>query len=157
MKFPCFLLAVFALAVPASSFQHTEHIVGETIDRWVDHPDQRKPEQPLALVEVVSTADERHTFTNAQNSRVSDDNGKTWYNLLNVRSGMVTLKVIESPGVEMPATITVYFERSLYVRSRETPVTDWRVHPGDRRIYLDGKCRLGGHPVIRPCWHGHAG
>ena len=154
MKFSYYLLVVLALVASASARQHGEHIVGETIDSWVDHPDQRKPEHPLAFVEVVSIADERHTFTNAQNSSVSDDNGKTWYNLLNVRSGMATLKVIESPGVEMPATITVYFERPAYVRTRETPVTDWLVHPGDRLLGFfsqkDGKWTLQNFSFIDP-------
>jgi hypothetical protein len=107
---------------------------GDTIWSWIDFPYARDPEIHLAFVQIVSIADERHTFTNALNSKVSDDNGKTWYNLLNVRSGLATVKIIECPGFEMPRTVTVYFKRHHYVPTRETPWTDDLVKPGARLL-----------------------
>lgn len=66
---------------------------GDRIYGWIDFPYARDPEIHLAFVQIVSIADERHTFTNALNSKVSDDGGKTWYNLLNVRSGLATVNI----------------------------------------------------------------
>ncbi len=106
----------------------------DPVYHWIDRPDKRDPGLHLVFVEVVGVADEHYAFTNAANSKVSDDGGKTWYNLLKVRSGIVTLKVIESPGVEMPKTVTVHFEIARYVPTRETPWVDRRVVPGNRLL-----------------------
>lgn len=107
---------------------------GNLIWNWLDFPYARNPEWHLALVEVVSIFDEHVTFTNASNSKVSDDGGKTWYNLLHVRSGEATCKVIESPGAKMPATVTAGFERFHYVPTRDTPWTDPLIQPKVRLL-----------------------
>jgi len=102
---------------------------GDPIFNWIDLPARRDPQLHLALVEVVSITNEHHTYTEAQNSKVSDDNGKTWYNLLNVWSGTATIKVVESPGGEMLTNFTVSFERIHYVHARGETWTDWLVKP----------------------------
>ena len=130
MKIRLFLLLFVATIRSLAA----DHIHYDPIYHWVDHPDKRDPSQPLAFVEAVSVTDEHYSFTNAPNSRVSDDGGKTWYNLLKIRSGMVTLKVIESPGVDMPQTLTVYFKSAHYVPTRETPWVDQRVLPAARLL-----------------------
>jgi hypothetical protein len=104
---------------------------GDPIMNWFDLPARRDPQLHLALVQVVSITNVHHTYTEAQNSKVSDDNGQTWYNLLNVWSGTATVKVIESPGVEMTTNFTVGFVRHRYVHSRSEPWTEDRlVKPG---------------------------
>ena len=102
---------------------------GDPIYNWIDLPARRDPQLHLALVEIVSITNELHTYTEAQNSKVSDDHGKAWYNLLNVWSGTATINVVESPGVEMPTNFTVSFERSQYVHTRCETWTDRLVKP----------------------------
>jgi hypothetical protein len=101
---------------------------------WLDFPYARNPERHLALVEVVSISDEHVTYTNASDSKVSDDGGKTWYNLLHVRSGEATCKVIECPDAKMPATVTAGFETFHYVPTRDTPWTDPLIQPKVRLL-----------------------
>ncbi len=149
MKFGCYLLA-FMLAstgfgdVVWPSGGGTG--LGDPVFRWFDYPDKRDPQLHLILVDVVSITGERHSYTESPNSKVSDDGGKTWYSLLYVWSGMATLKVVESPGVEMPTNITVGFERCHYVHARGEPWTDWLVKPGARLMGFftqkDGKWSL---------------
>ena len=107
---------------------------GNPIWSWLDFPYARNPDWHLAFVEVESISDERVIFTNAQNSQVSDDGGKTWYNLLHVRSGNATCKVVECPDAQMPATVTVGFERYHYVPTRDTPWTDPLIRPKVRLL-----------------------
>lgn len=106
----------------------------DPVYRWIGHPEGRDPDLCLAFVEIVSVANERYVFSNASNGKVSDDSGKTWYNLRKVRTGTVTLKVIESPGAAMPSTLPVYFESGSYVPTRTTPWVDQRVLPGKRLL-----------------------
>lgn len=141
-------------AYDAKNSRSTESFGGDAIWRWIDFAFARDPKDHLAFVEIASIADERHKFTNAPNSQVSDDGGKTWYNLLNERSGLATLKVIESPGVQMPGTITVYFETRHYVPTRDTPWIDQVVKPGARLLgtftLIDGKWVLEGSWFVNP-------
>lgn len=106
----------------------------DPIFSWIDHPDKRDPQLHLVLVEVVSITNEHHSYTESPNSKVSDDGGKTWYNLLYEWSGTATLKIVESPGVAMPTNITVSFERYHYVHTRDEPWTDWLVKPRARLV-----------------------
>jgi hypothetical protein len=121
---------------------------GDPIYNWLNFPARRDPQLHLAFVEVVSVANEHHTFTESPNSKVSDDGGKTWYSLLYVWSGLATIKVIESPDAKMPVTMTVPFERYHYVHTRDETWTDWLVKPGARLLGFfaktDGKWSMNG-------------
>jgi hypothetical protein len=130
MKLSPFLLLLISTTLSLTAGP----VICDPVYHWIDCPDKRDPRLHLVFVEVVGVADEQYTFRNATNSKVSDDGGKTWYSLLKVRSGMVTLRVIESPGVEMPKTVTVHFEIAHYVPTRETPWIDRRVVPGNRLL-----------------------
>ena len=59
------------------------------------------------------------------------------------RSGTVVLRVIESPGIDIPDSVGGHFERFQYVRTRETPAKDNLVQPGSRLLVFlsrkDGK------------------
>lgn len=122
---------------------------GNPIWSWLEYPYARGSERHFAFVEIESISDEQTTFRESPNSKVSDDDGKAWYNLLHVRSGMATCKVIECPDAGMPTNITVYFERAGYVPTRETPSpwTDQFVQPKARLLGFftqrDGKWNLG--------------
>jgi len=121
---------------------------GDPIFNWLDFPARRDPQLHLAFVEVVSITNKTHTYTEAPNSKVSDDGGKTWHNLLYVWSGTATVKVIESPDAGMPVTMTVSFERFHYVHTREETWTDRLVKPGARLLgffaQTDGKWSMNG-------------
>jgi hypothetical protein len=121
---------------------------GDPILNWLNFPARRDPRLHLALVDVVSISNEHHTYTEATNSKVSDDGGKTWYNLLYVWSATATIKVVESPGVEMPATLMVPFERFHYVHTRDEKWTDWLVKPDAKLLAFfsdkGGKWSLSG-------------
>jgi hypothetical protein len=131
MKSKAYLLLSVLAILPGTA---AEHLTYDSVYRWIDRPQERDPQLHLAFVEVIRVTDERYGLTNAPSSKVSDDGGKTWYSLLRVRSGMVALKVIESPGYEMPQTLAAQFERAHYVPSAETPWTDQQVVPGNRLL-----------------------
>lgn len=119
---------------------------GDVIRNWLDFPYARGSERRLAFVEIESISNEQTTFRTASNSKVSNDNGKTWYNLLHVRAGMATCKIIECPDNVMPTNVAVYFERAGYVPTRETSWSDWLVQPKARLLGFftqkDGKWTL---------------
>jgi len=86
----------------------------------------------LAFVEIVSVREEHVTITNASNAAVSYDGGKTWNSLMAVRTGFVTLKVIECPDAAMPQTLTDRFESGGYIPTRDTAWQDRRMQPRNR-------------------------
>jgi len=136
MKFGHYISIFLALTVSAIAGHARGGIVdGDPVFEWLDHPDQRSPEVHLAFVEVLSITNEQYTFDDSEShGKVSDDGGKTWYSLTKVRSGMATVRVIESPGASMPATITVFFQRGHYVHSRDDGWTESFGNPGARLI-----------------------
>lgn len=117
---------------------------GDRFLNWLDFPARRDANLHLALVEILNITNEHHTYTVSENSKVSDDGGRTWCNLLDVWSGTTTIRILESPGIQMPATLAVRFERSGYVHSRNETFTDWSVKPGTRVLCFfsttDGMC-----------------
>ena len=135
MKIAGLSLAIFALL----AINGRKDIMEDPICTWVHRPDTRNSDQPLALVEIVSLSNERHTFAYALNSKVSDDGGKTWYNLQDVLSGRASLKIIEAPGASLPQNLTVDFMRAQYVHNRDTPWTDKLVQPGARLLAFFSK------------------
>ena len=133
MKFRHYIL-VLALFVVSTLARYTSGETDPVFD-WLDHPDRIPPGVHLAFVEVLSITNEQYTFDDSEaHGKVSDDGGKKWYSLAKVRSGMATVRVIESPGASMPATITVYFQRGHYIHTRDDPWTDSFGNPGARLI-----------------------
>lgn len=96
----------FAKGWSSRTFSYPEAIrgpirSGDPIANWFDFP-ARRAGWHLAFVEIFSITNEHRTY------KVSDDGDKT---IENLRSGAAVVKVIESPGVEMPATLVASFER----------------------------------------------
>jgi hypothetical protein len=121
----------------------------EPISHWVLHPDKRAPAVHLALFEVTKIVSEYVTTIDSANSKACFDGGKTWSKLQKVKAGVMTIRMIESPGVAMPQTLDVYFHLSMFVPAPETSWTNSLVQAGKRllglfRKDLEGKWSLQG-------------
>jgi hypothetical protein len=124
-------LCLLLLAVSSATGDPVYPLYGSpSLDGWLDQPAKRDPDLHLAFVEVIAVEQEQYSFTNA----VASFRGRTWNHLFRVRSGLVTLRVIESPGIQTPAVLSLHFQSVGYVTSRAAPWTDRKVVPENRLL-----------------------
>jgi hypothetical protein len=138
----------FSMLLPAAEAS----TVYEPIRHWIESPNERDPAVHLAFFEVVKVVSEQYTATNVPNYRASYDGGKTWTSLLKLRHGVMTINMIESPGVAMPQMLDINFQEGIYVATPETPLPKLIVQPGKRFLALfrkdpEGKWSLE-HPGV---------